>query len=100
MRVSFYSFHSVKFVRLFKLFQPPFKIGSAETVVSDFSFGSCTISLSDSIERFHIAAFLVSVLAQNILEAEGPWFGNFIYVSVHNSLVVINYVTSLFPCCS
>uniref|UniRef100_A0A1J3DAV3 Protein POLLEN DEFECTIVE IN GUIDANCE 1 n=1 Tax=Noccaea caerulescens TaxID=107243 RepID=A0A1J3DAV3_NOCCA len=34
---------------------------------------------ADSIERFHIAAFLVSVLAQNILEAEGPWFGNFIY---------------------
>ncbi|CAH2066039.1 unnamed protein product [Thlaspi arvense] len=34
---------------------------------------------ADSIERFHISAFLVSVLAQNILEAEGPWFGNFIY---------------------
>ncbi|XP_010415417.1 PREDICTED: protein POLLEN DEFECTIVE IN GUIDANCE 1-like [Camelina sativa] len=34
---------------------------------------------ADSIERFHIAAFLVSVLAQNILESEGPWFGNFIY---------------------
>ncbi|EOA33787.1 hypothetical protein CARUB_v10019980mg [Capsella rubella] len=33
---------------------------------------------ADSIERFHIAAFLVSVLAQNILESEGPWFGNFI----------------------
>ncbi|KAG2321933.1 hypothetical protein Bca52824_015146 [Brassica carinata] len=34
---------------------------------------------ADAIERFHISAFLVSVLAQNILEAEGPWFGNFIY---------------------
>ncbi|CAN8238731.1 unnamed protein product [Cochlearia groenlandica] len=34
---------------------------------------------ADSIERFHISAFLVSVLAQNILEAEGPWFGNFLY---------------------
>ncbi|CAH8386531.1 unnamed protein product [Eruca vesicaria subsp. sativa] len=34
---------------------------------------------ADSVERFHISAFLVSVLAQNILEAEGPWFGNFIY---------------------
>ncbi|XP_010521013.1 PREDICTED: protein POLLEN DEFECTIVE IN GUIDANCE 1-like [Tarenaya hassleriana] len=34
---------------------------------------------ADSIERFHISAFLVSVLAQNILEAEGPWFGSFLY---------------------
>ncbi|KAJ4883980.1 Protein POLLEN DEFECTIVE IN GUIDANCE 1 [Raphanus sativus] len=34
---------------------------------------------ADAIERFHISAFLVSVLAQNILEAEGPWFGNFVY---------------------
>ncbi|AAF16565.1 unknown protein; 60214-63582 [Arabidopsis thaliana] len=34
---------------------------------------------ADSIERFHISAFLVSVLAQNILESEGAWFGNFIY---------------------
>ncbi|CAN7087213.1 unnamed protein product, partial [Brassica oleracea var. botrytis] len=34
---------------------------------------------ADAIERFHISAFLVSVLAQNILEAEGPWLGNFIY---------------------
>ncbi|KAF3521600.1 hypothetical protein F2Q69_00050727 [Brassica cretica] len=39
-----------------------------------------TISPPDSVERFHISAFLVSVLAQNILEAEGPWFGNFIYI--------------------
>ncbi|XP_051145060.1 protein POLLEN DEFECTIVE IN GUIDANCE 1 [Andrographis paniculata] len=31
----------------------------------------------DSIERFHISAFLVFVLAQNILEAEGPWFVSF-----------------------
>ncbi|KAG2410114.1 Protein POLLEN DEFECTIVE IN GUIDANCE 1 [Vigna angularis] len=33
---------------------------------------------SDSIERFHISAFILFVLAQNILEAEGPWFISFI----------------------
>ncbi|KAG6759482.1 hypothetical protein POTOM_035960 [Populus tomentosa] len=33
---------------------------------------------SDSIERFHISAFLSAVLAQNILEAEGPWFESFL----------------------
>ncbi|KZV19546.1 protein POLLEN DEFECTIVE IN GUIDANCE 1 [Dorcoceras hygrometricum] len=38
----------------------------------------------DSIERFHISAFLLFVLAQNILEAEGPWFESFIT----NALVV------------
>ncbi|XP_076912139.1 protein POLLEN DEFECTIVE IN GUIDANCE 1-like [Bidens hawaiensis] len=38
----------------------------------------------DSVERFHIASFLIFVLAQNILEAEGPWFENFLY----NALVV------------
>ncbi|KAG2253348.1 hypothetical protein Bca52824_083484 [Brassica carinata] len=42
----------------------------------------------DSVERFHISAFLVSVLARNILEAEGPWFGNFIYVSVYYSVEI------------
>ncbi|XP_021293118.1 protein POLLEN DEFECTIVE IN GUIDANCE 1 isoform X1 [Herrania umbratica] len=39
---------------------------------------------SDSVERFHISAFLLFVLAQNILEAEGPWFESFLY----NALVV------------
>ncbi|XP_073022342.1 protein POLLEN DEFECTIVE IN GUIDANCE 1-like isoform X2 [Primulina eburnea] len=38
----------------------------------------------DSIERFHISAFILFVLAQNILEAEGPWFASFI----SNALVV------------
>lgn len=38
----------------------------------------------DSVERFHISAFLLFVLAQNILEAEGPWFESF----VSNALVV------------
>ncbi|XP_015579895.1 protein POLLEN DEFECTIVE IN GUIDANCE 1 [Ricinus communis] len=33
---------------------------------------------SDSVERFHISAFLLFVLAQNILEAEGPWFESFL----------------------
>uniref|UniRef100_A0A7N0TFV3 Protein POLLEN DEFECTIVE IN GUIDANCE 1 n=1 Tax=Kalanchoe fedtschenkoi TaxID=63787 RepID=A0A7N0TFV3_KALFE len=32
----------------------------------------------DSIERFHISAFVLFVLAQNIMEAEGPWFANFL----------------------
>ncbi|KAK4852981.1 hypothetical protein QYF36_001861 [Acer negundo] len=39
---------------------------------------------SDSVERFHISAFLLFVLAQNILEAEGPWFQSFLY----NALLV------------
>ncbi|KAL8535864.1 hypothetical protein ACS0TY_011489 [Phlomoides rotata] len=38
----------------------------------------------DSIERFHILAFVLFVLAQNILEAEGPWFQSFL----NNALVV------------
>ncbi|KAK6242465.1 hypothetical protein QUC31_013839 [Theobroma cacao] len=40
--------------------------------------------LWDSVERFHISAFLLFILAQNILEAEGPWFESFLY----NALVV------------
>ncbi|XP_072972237.1 protein POLLEN DEFECTIVE IN GUIDANCE 1-like [Typha angustifolia] len=32
----------------------------------------------DIVERFHITAFLIFVLAQNILEAEGPWFESFL----------------------
>ncbi|AQK63435.1 Protein POLLEN DEFECTIVE IN GUIDANCE 1 [Zea mays] len=36
----------------------------------------------DIIERFHIMAFLLFVLAQNILEAEGPWFDSFLIVSL------------------
>ncbi|KAM7487802.1 hypothetical protein LguiB_025286 [Lonicera macranthoides] len=38
----------------------------------------------DSVERFHISAFVLFVLAQNILEAEGPWFENFLF----NALLV------------
>ncbi|KAI3503751.1 hypothetical protein L1887_32200 [Cichorium endivia] len=38
-----------------------------------------TLVYFDSVERFHIASFLIFVLAQNILEAEGPWFENFLY---------------------
>ncbi|KAL6909463.1 hypothetical protein ACP4OV_001744 [Aristida adscensionis] len=40
----------------------------------------------DIIERFHITAFLLFVLAQNILEAEGPWFDSFL---VNASLVFL-----------
>ncbi|KAF8734323.1 hypothetical protein HU200_014547 [Digitaria exilis] len=40
----------------------------------------------DIIERFHITAFLVFVLAQNILEAEGPWFDSFL---INASLVFL-----------
>ncbi|XP_020247991.1 protein POLLEN DEFECTIVE IN GUIDANCE 1-like isoform X1 [Asparagus officinalis] len=32
----------------------------------------------DIVERFHITAFILFVLAQNILEAEGPWFESFL----------------------
>ncbi|CAI9785510.1 unnamed protein product [Fraxinus pennsylvanica] len=38
----------------------------------------------DSVERFHILAFVLFVLAQNILEAESPWFESFLF----NALVV------------
>ncbi|CAN6303855.1 unnamed protein product [Urochloa humidicola] len=40
----------------------------------------------DIIERFHITAFLVFILAQNILEAEGPWFDSFL---INASLVFL-----------
>ncbi|WMV33446.1 hypothetical protein MTR67_026831 [Solanum verrucosum] len=43
----------------------------------------------DSVERFHISAFLLFVLAQNLLEADGPWFGSFLC----NALVV--YVSEM-----
>nr|KJB50427.1 hypothetical protein B456_008G170400 [Gossypium raimondii] len=39
------------------------------------------LAYSDSVERFHISACLLFVLAQNILEAEGPWFESFLFVS-------------------
>ncbi|KAH1257946.1 Protein POLLEN DEFECTIVE IN GUIDANCE 1 [Glycine max] len=35
---------------------------------------------SDSIERFHISALILFVLTQNILKAEGPWFGKHLLV--------------------
>ncbi|KAH1030649.1 hypothetical protein J1N35_042823 [Gossypium stocksii] len=37
------------------------------------------LAYADSIERFHISAFLLFVLAQNILEAQGPWFESFLF---------------------
>ncbi|OMO72457.1 S-locus glycoprotein [Corchorus olitorius] len=54
-------------------------------VFKRFSKGNIhSLVYSDSVERFHISAFLLFVLAQNILEAEGPWFESFIC----NALVV------------
>ncbi|KAI4384510.1 hypothetical protein MLD38_002656 [Melastoma candidum] len=47
-------------------------------------FNSAEVLASYSIERFHISAFVLFVLAQNILEAEGPWFESFIF----NALMV------------
>ncbi|KAL3502095.1 hypothetical protein ACH5RR_036544 [Cinchona calisaya] len=44
-----------------------------------------SLAYLDAVERFHISAFLLFVLAQNILEAEGPWFKNFLY----NAFVVL-----------
>ncbi|KAG4170561.1 hypothetical protein ERO13_A12G154400v2 [Gossypium hirsutum] len=38
-----------------------------------------SLAYSDSVERFHISACLLFVLAQNILEAEGPWFESFLF---------------------
>ncbi|XP_078429467.1 POLLEN DEFECTIVE IN GUIDANCE-like protein isoform X2 [Wolffia australiana] len=32
----------------------------------------------DIVERFHIAAFVLFIFTQNILESEGSWFGGFI----------------------
>ncbi|CAN6466748.1 unnamed protein product [Victoria cruziana] len=37
-----------------------------------------TLVYYDTIERFHITAYIIFVLAQNILEAEGSWFGSFL----------------------
>nr|KJB79001.1 hypothetical protein B456_013G030000 [Gossypium raimondii] len=37
------------------------------------------LAYADSVERFHISAFLLFVLAQNILEAQGPWFESFLF---------------------
>ncbi|GMI99817.1 POLLEN DEFECTIVE IN GUIDANCE 1 [Hibiscus trionum] len=38
-----------------------------------------SLAYSDSVERFHISACLLFVLAQNILEAESPWFKSFLF---------------------
>eukprot|EP00268_Persea_americana_P054786 TRINITY_DN6311_c0_g1_i8.p1 TRINITY_DN6311_c0_g1~~TRINITY_DN6311_c0_g1_i8.p1 ORF type:complete len:616 (+),score=80.37 TRINITY_DN6311_c0_g1_i8:140-1987(+) len=43
-----------------------------------------SLAYYDTVERFHITAFVLFVLAQNILEAEGPWFGSFL----NNALLV------------
>jgi len=43
------------------------------------------------VERFHISAFILFVLAQNILEAEGPWFESFLTVRFGNVLAPAIY---------
>ena len=43
------------------------------------------------MERFHISAFILFVLAQNILEAEGPWFESFLTVRFGNVLAPAIY---------
>ncbi|RWR91444.1 protein POLLEN DEFECTIVE IN GUIDANCE 1 [Cinnamomum micranthum f. kanehirae] len=43
-----------------------------------------SLAYYDTVERFHITAFVLFVLAQNILEADGPWFGSFL----NNALLV------------
>lgn len=50
----------------------------------------CYVCLwTDSVERFHISAFLLFVLAQNILEAEGPWFESFLFVSLPEDFLLL-----------
>lgn len=52
----------------------------------------------DSIERFHISTFILFVLAQNILEAEGPWFQGFLInaLSVYLCEVAIDIIKHSF----
>ncbi|KAI5386510.1 variant 5, Protein POLLEN DEFTIVE IN GUIDANCE 1, partial [Lathyrus oleraceus] len=52
----------------------------------------------DSIERFHISTFILFVLAQNILEAEGPWFQSFFInmLSVYLCEVAIDIIKHSF----
>jgi hypothetical protein len=54
----------------------------------NFFFFFCPLSQPDSVERFHISAFMLFVLAQNILEAEGPWLESFVFVSRLENLLV------------
>lgn len=49
----------------------------------------------DSVERFHISAFVLFVLAQNILEAEGPWFESFLSVSLAERIFKIKNVSCI-----
>ncbi|KAK2383055.1 protein POLLEN DEFECTIVE IN GUIDANCE [Trifolium repens] len=52
----------------------------------------------DSIERFHISTFIIFVLAQNIVEAEGPWFQSFLIhtLSVYLCEVAIDVIKHSF----
>ncbi|XP_058730882.1 protein POLLEN DEFECTIVE IN GUIDANCE 1-like isoform X2 [Vicia villosa] len=57
-----------------------------------------TMVYFDSIERFHISTFILFVLAQNILEAEGPWFQSFLInmLSVYLCEVAIDVIKHSF----
>ncbi|KAG9455322.1 hypothetical protein H6P81_008226 [Aristolochia fimbriata] len=44
-----------------------------------------SLAYFDAVERFHISTFLSFVLAQYVLEAEGPWFSSFAF----NAFLVI-----------
>ncbi|KHN07977.1 Protein TAPT1 like [Glycine soja] len=52
----------------------------------------------DSVERFHISSFILFVLAQNILEAEGPWFESFLIniLLVYVSEMIIDIIKHSF----
>ncbi|XP_060960271.1 protein POLLEN DEFECTIVE IN GUIDANCE 1 isoform X2 [Cannabis sativa] len=55
----------------------------------------------DSVERFHISAFVLFVLAQNILEAEGPWFESFLsilHMDLEDSKNILTFIP-LAPAC-
>ncbi|CAA2979658.1 POLLEN DEFECTIVE IN GUIDANCE 1 [Olea europaea subsp. europaea] len=43
----------------------------------------------DSVERFHISAFVLFVLAQNILEAEGPWFESSLFFYICGLIIYL-----------
>ncbi|KAL5146214.1 Protein POLLEN DEFECTIVE IN GUIDANCE 1 [Glycine soja] len=51
-----------------------------------------------SVERFHISSFILFVLAQNILEAEGPWFESFLIniLLVYVSEMIIDIIKHSF----
>jgi len=72
-----------------------FFILSCNNLLTFFIFCDFFWWQADSVERFHISAFILFVLAQNILEAEGPWFESFLTVRFGNILAPTIYWRSL-----